>query len=83
MSCHAIICSFTSVSDLRGKDRTYENIKAAVLKKGKFSVFDIETNRDEKLFTKLCHDTEIETFNLGYPWIGVRRRVAPFTGSVD
>lgn len=71
---HAIICCFTSVSDLRGKDRTYENIKAAVLKAGKFSCFDVETNRDGRLFTQLCRDPEIETFDLGYPWTGVRRR---------
>ena len=65
---------FDAVSDLRGKDRTYENIKAAVLAAGKFSCFDVETDRDGIMFTKLCRDPEIETFNLGYPWTGVRRR---------
>jgi hypothetical protein len=71
-----IICRFDTVSDLRGKDRTYANIKAAVLKAGRFSVFDVESNRDGRLFTELCRDPEIETFDLPYPWTGVRLRPA-------
>ena len=47
------LCRFDAVSDLRGKHRTYENIKAAVLKAGKFSVFDVETNKDGRL---LCFE---------------------------
>ena len=74
MKGYVIIDCFNTVGDLRGKDRTYENIKAAVLKAGKFSCFDVETNRDGRLFTQLCRDPEIETFDLGYPWTGVRRR---------
>ena len=66
--------SFDAVSDLRGKNRTYENIKIAVLKAGKFSVFDIETRRDGVIFTRLCQDPDIETFRLEYPWTGVRQR---------
>jgi len=65
---------FDTVSDLRGKNRTYENIKKAVLKAGKFSVFDIETNKDAKIFTQLRHDPEIEIFKMDYPWTGVRRK---------
>ena len=65
---------FDTVSDLRGKKRTYANIKAAVLKAGRFSVFDVESNSDGKLFTRLLNDPEIETFYLCYPWTGVRRR---------
>ncbi|MCR4322836.1 MAG: hypothetical protein NUV61_02000 [Candidatus Azambacteria bacterium] len=68
---------FDTVSDLRGKNRTYENIKAAVLKAGRFSCFDVETKKDGMMFTKLCHDDpEIETFDMGYPWTGVRRRTS-------
>jgi len=63
---------FDTVSDLRGKDRTYENIKAAVLEAGRFSCFDVETDKDGRLFTKLCKDPEIEVVHLGYPWTGVR-----------
>jgi ribosomal protein S27E len=65
---------FDSVSDLRGKDRNYKNIKAAVLAAGRFSVFDVQTKRDGQIFTQLCNDPEIETFDMGYPWTGVRRK---------
>lgn len=73
-----ILCSFDSVSHLRGRQRTYENIKAAVLKAGKFSAFDIETDKDGRLFTRLCHDPELETdiVNFNYPWTGVKLRKA-------
>lgn len=67
--------SFSTVSDLRGKNRTYENIKAAVLAAGRFSCFDVETKKDGVMFTKLCKDPEIETFDMGYPWTGVRRKI--------
>jgi hypothetical protein len=70
------LCRFDTVSDLRGKNRTYENIKVAVLKAGKFSCFDVETNKDGRMFTELCRDPEIETFELPYPWTGVRLRPA-------
>ena len=65
---------FDTVSNLRGRKRTYENIKEAVLKAGKFSCFDVETDKDGRLFTRLCRDPEIETFDMGYPWTGVRLR---------
>jgi hypothetical protein len=69
------LCRFDSVSDLRGKKRTYENIKAAVLAAGRFSCFDVETAKDGRIFTRLCHDDpEIETFEMDYPWTGVRRK---------
>lgn len=69
---------FDTVSDLRGKKRTYENVKAAVLAAGKFSCFDVETEKDGRMFTKLCHDDpDVETFDMGYPWTGVRRRTLP------
>ena len=67
---------FDTVSDLRGKNRTYENIKVAVLAAGRFSCFDVETEKDGVMFTELCRDPEIETFDLGYPWTGVRRRTS-------
>jgi hypothetical protein len=69
-----IVCRFDSTSHLRGRQRTYENIKAAVLDAGQFSEFDIQTDKDARMFTKLCHDDpEIEIIKLGYPWTGVRR----------
>ena len=63
---------FDTVSELRGKQRTYENIKQAVLSAGRFSCFDVQTRKDGQIFTRLCKDPEIETFDLGYPWTGVR-----------
>lgn len=69
---------FDTVGDLRGKDRTYENIKAAVLEAGRFSCFDVETKKDGIMFTDLCNDPELEidTVNFSYPWTGVRRRTS-------
>ena len=69
------IDSFTTLDDLKGKNRTYENIKAAVLKAGKFSCFDIVTHKDAKIFTELCNldpEIEIDKINFQYPWTGVR-----------
>jgi hypothetical protein len=74
---------FDTVSDLRGKNRTYENIKAAVLAAGRFSCFDVETKKDGVMFTDLCNDPEIETFDMGYPWTGVRRRTKRATDAGD
>lgn len=45
--------SFDTVSDLRGKKRTYENIKAAVLASGRFSCFDVETKKRRKNIYKI------------------------------
>ena len=72
---------FDTVSHLRGRNRTYENIKAAVLAAGRFSCFDVETKKDGVMFTKLCNDPELEidTVNFVYPWTGVRTKVQPST----
>jgi hypothetical protein len=75
MNTQIFLDRFDTVSNLRGKKRTYKNIKAAVLAAGKFSCFDVETEKDGRMFTRLCHDDpEIETFDMGYPWTGVRLR---------
>lgn len=65
---------FDSVSDLRGKKRTYENIKKAVLSAGRFSVFDVESDKDGIIFTRLCNDPEIEIYKKEYPWTYMRKR---------
>lgn len=67
---------FDTVSHLRGKKRTYENIKKAVLRAGKFSCFDIVTQKDGQIFTALCRDPELEIdkTNFSYPWTGVKFR---------
>jgi hypothetical protein len=66
---------FDTVSHLRGRNRTYENIKAAVLAAGRFSAFDVETDKDGRMFTKLCQDPELEITTLQYPWTGVKVKV--------
>lgn len=75
------ICSFgTDVSDLRGKNLTYENVKALVLKAGRFSIWDAgATAKHARLFTELENDLDIETDreSLGFPWIQVKKRDKP------
>lgn len=75
---NAIVCNFESTDHLKGKKRTYEAIKAVVLEIGRFSVFEAtNTMKDAKIFTRLCEDPEVETFQMGFPWTGVRRRTTP------
>lgn len=66
------ICSFDTCSHLRGKKRTYANIKAAILAAGRFSTFDVETDKDARMFNKLCCDPELDVTLLDYPWTGVK-----------
>ena len=69
------ICSFSAVTIPRRTHLTYEILKEAVLKAGRFSCFEAtETMKRAELYTTLCADPEIETWDLGYPWTGVRRR---------
>jgi hypothetical protein len=77
MKPRAIVCCFDETLDIRGKKRTYEVIKARVLEAGRFSVFEATaTPRDARLFDRLVRDPEIETFDKGFPWTGVRRRAS-------
>lgn len=69
------ICSFGSVDDLKGKKLTYENVKKIVLEVGRFSTFEATaTTKHANIFTRLCKDPEIETFQMGFPWTGIRLR---------
>jgi hypothetical protein len=69
------ICSFQAGPDVK-EHTQYEEFRAAILKAGKFSSFEAsDTRRSQRLYTMLCHDPEVETFDLGYPWTGVRQRV--------
>lgn len=75
MSYRVFIDRFDSAGHISGKKRTYVAVKAAVLEAGRFSVFEAtENDRNAALFTDLHRDPELETFELGYPWIGVRRK---------
>lgn len=68
-----VVCSFSSTDELTGKKRTYRAVKLAVVKAGRFSTFEAtQSDKDARLFTKLCKDPDIETFELGFPWMGVR-----------
>lgn len=80
------ICSFEAVDLPHGKALTYEVLKAAVLKAGRFSCFEAtDTQLKARLFTQLCRDPEIETLQeehgFAYPWTGVRvrERVEPLS----
>lgn len=70
-----IVDCFDSVDHLTGKRRTYKAVKAAVLEAGKFSVFEAMADmKSARMFTRLCQDSEVETFHLPFPWTGVRRK---------
>ena len=72
------VCSFDSTMDIKGKRLTYATIKAAVLEAGRFSVFEAtHTRLRAKLFDQLCKDPEMETFQMGFPWTGIRRKAHP------
>jgi len=69
------VCRFDSASHLVGRARTYAAVKAAVLNAGRFSIFEAtHTAESARLFTRLRDDPELEVFELGYPWIGVKLR---------
>lgn len=54
----------------------YAKFRAAVLKAGRFSVFEAtETAWRARLFTDLCNDPTIETdLSCGFPWTLVREK---------
>ena len=76
MTYRVYLDRFDTASHLHGKNRTYENIKAAVLCAGRFSCFDIVTQKDAKIFTALCRDPgiEIDKVNSKYPWTIIKLR---------
>jgi hypothetical protein len=63
---------FSSADDIPKKERTYERVKAAVLKAGRFSCF--EASEDAINFNRLHRDPELEIIDLGYPWVGVKMK---------
>jgi hypothetical protein len=66
---------FDSADDIRGKQRTYEAVKARILNIGRFSCFEASQDRKSAdIFTRLCRDPEIEVVEMGYPWTGIRRK---------
>jgi hypothetical protein len=77
MASNAVhICSFQATPDVTRRT-TYEEVRAAALAAGRFSAFEATANaRAASLFTRLCQDSSVETFDLGFPWTGVRARKA-------
>jgi len=64
-------CKFDTADHLKGKNRSYESVKAAVLAAGRFSVFEAQS--DPGYFNMLHRDPTLEIVHLGYPWIGVKQ----------
>lgn len=78
MNARVHIDSFEAV-DLPAKGRrkmTYAQFREAVLKAGRFSVFEATASDwSAGMFTALCRDPEVETdISCGFPWTLVRLR---------
>lgn len=67
------VCSFDAVNLPRSSRRmTYADFKAAVLKAGRFSVFEATaTQRIAGFYDALCKDTSVTTTPIGFPWTKV------------
>lgn len=74
MSGKIYVDTFDSAGALKGKQRTYDAVKAKVIEAGRFSVF--EACEDSNTFNHLVRDPDIETFGMGFPWTGVRLKEA-------
>lgn len=58
------------------KATDYATVKREVLAAGRFSTFEASaTDLSARIFTRLCKDPDLETFDMGYPWTGVREKV--------
>jgi hypothetical protein len=68
------IDSFSSAHTVTRKTR-YEDLKAEILRAGRFSVFEATANGFAAgMFDRLCRDPELEIYHRGYPWTGVRKK---------
>lgn len=66
---------FDSTLHLSGRKRTYESVKAAALEAGRFSAFEATSSaKNARIFDTLTSDPEVETFDMGFPWMGVKLR---------
>ncbi len=69
------LCRFDSADHLTGRRRTYEAVKAAVLKAGRYSVFEATASMARaRQFQRLDRDPDLVTEKAGFPWISVRLR---------
>jgi hypothetical protein len=76
------ICRFDSVLDMftqrrRGQAKpTYNEIKAAVLKIGRYSSFEASYNKETiSFFTRLDRDPNVVSERAGFPWIKVKSKL--------
>jgi hypothetical protein len=70
-----VVCRFSACDDTP-VPKSYAALKERALAVGRFSVFEATTSR-AAWFTRLCRDPEVETYDMGFPWTGVRKRTAP------
>jgi hypothetical protein len=71
--------TFSTLDSLSQKDRrSYDKVKACILRRGRFSAFD-DMIVGGKMLTRICRDPEliIDTKSIGYPWTLVRRALSP------
>ena len=74
MSQNVHICSFQGV-DTPTRKTLYEDFRAAVLRAGRFSVFEATANDTAAaMFTRLCRDPGVVTEPVGFPWTKVRAK---------
>lgn len=70
-----IVDRFDSADHLRGRKRTYETVKAAVLEAGRFSVFEATQDmKSARIFEHICKDPELVVKPGQFPWTSVRKR---------
>lgn len=63
---------FCGLSNEPPKKETYAELRARVLERGCFSVFEAtETMAKAKQFERLCRDPELVTIPVGFPWTKV------------
>lgn len=73
---------FSTADHLPQRTRTYEDVKAAVVKAGRFSAF--EASDDPGVFNRLCRDPELIVDNTAtYPWVLVKLKVLPVSAPVE
>lgn len=67
------VCSFDALPKVTQRT-TYESLRSAALKAGRFSVFEAtDSPRAAKFFTRLCRDPTVKTTPMGFPWTRVER----------
>jgi hypothetical protein len=70
------VCTLeSSASDLRGKALTYANVRARVVRAGRFSYFEApRTHRAIVAYGPLFHDPRLAVTRDGFPWYRVVAR---------